>query len=81
MTVIYMPILMTCCVLAFAVIVFLNNPYRVYFAKKDIDKAIKEQRKRERAQKKLRKMKKIKKVNKVLPVGFLIMIQCKNPNL
>ncbi|KRM05617.1 hypothetical protein FC89_GL001321 [Liquorilactobacillus ghanensis DSM 18630] len=32
---------------------FLNNPYRVYFAKKDIDKAIKEQRKQERAQKKL----------------------------
>lgn len=53
MTIIYLPILMTCCVLAFAVIVFLNNPYRVYFAKRDIDKAIKEQRKQERAQKKL----------------------------
>ena len=81
MAIIFTPLAAALFVFVFALIVFINNPYRIYFAEKAINKAIKEQHKQERAQKKLERQKekqehgqqqktrkKVENANKVLPL-------------
>ncbi|KRL52899.1 hypothetical protein [Furfurilactobacillus rossiae] len=63
MTALFGPISGAVLIFSFVLITFLNNPYRIHFAQKTINEAVKAQRKQERLQKKSEKQKEKSEIN------------------